>query len=215
MKSIIVAFALLISLPVSTLFPDGFESLRDPDVLYFEGKPGDFPLQQMEKLTPVFTDKDLRSLIQNLTASSKVRVIGWHSQGWLIQSVETPSSVEGWVSPDAIQVVSPDDLQKMREKVERGRVLKEAISEKKVIPGMGLDEVRRSLGKPQQVSFREDEKGKTETWNYIRYENVPEVRWGRDLFGNVVQSTIMIRVPKGEVKVEFKDGKVVAYEEKK
>ncbi|MES2310026.1 MAG: hypothetical protein V4507_14320 [Verrucomicrobiota bacterium] len=208
---LILGFSFLLPL----LIAGDFESLRDPDVLYFEGKPNSFPIQKIERLTPVFTDKDLRSLIQNLLPSTTVRVIGWHSQGWLIQLVDPTTTLEGWVTPEAIKVVTPEDLQKYRDQIERKKTLQEAISDKKVIPGMTLEEVRRAMGKPQQVFFREDEKGKTETWSYIRYENIPQIQWGRDLYGNMVQTTVMLRVPKGEIKVEFKEGKVVAYEEKK
>ncbi len=194
---------------------NSFESLRDPDVLYFPGKLSEFPNIKLERLTPLFTEKDLRSLLRNLPAGSAARVLGWHSQGWLIQSLESSNSWEGWVSAESVQTISEKDLQCYRQQIEEMKRVEVAIQEKSILPGMTEEEVRQSLGKPKESSFRIDEKGKTMIWSYIRYEEVPEIRNGRDIYGRTIQVTTMIRIPRGERRVEFKEGKVVAYEEKK
>jgi hypothetical protein len=166
-------------------------------------------------MTPLFTEKDLRSLLRNLPAGTQVRVMGWHSQGWLIQSLDSANTWEGWISIEAIQSIPEKDLQKFRDKNEAIRTVEVAIQEKTILPGMTEQEVQKALGKPKESSFRVDEKGKTMIWSYIRYEEVPELRSIRDRYGRSVQITTMIRVPCGERRVEFKEGKVVAYEEKK
>jgi len=194
---------------------ENFDSLKDPDVLYFPGKAQALPAVRLVKLTPLFTEKDLRSLLRNLNAGTSVRVIGWHQQGWLIQSIDSANHWEGWVASDAIQGIGEKELKEYRDKNESIKEFQRAVQEKNIIPGMTEEDVRKALGKPKKTSFRVDEKGKTQTWSYPRYEEVPEVRSVIDAYGRLVQITTMVRVARGETTVEFKEGKVVAYEEKK
>ena len=183
-------------------------------MLYFPGNYEQMPSVKLEKLTPLFTEKDLRSFIRNLPAGSSVRVLGWHAQGWLIETSESSNRAEGWVTSNVIRSISESQLQLYREKKERLKSVQGAIQEKTIIPGMTEEEVLKALGKPKERSFRIDEKGKKMVWIYLRYEEVPEIRSGRDLYGRITQVTTFVRVSRGEKKVEFMEGKVVAYEEK-
>lgn len=200
---------------IVNLSSESFESLKDPDVLYFDGDLNSLPVDQVRSLIPLYTDKNLRSLLRHLPAETRVRLLGWHSQGWLVQVIDERNSSEGWIAINAIPGLSSEKLNEWREVQRRKKEIEAAISDRKIIPGMTVEEVRKTLGKPNQSSFRVDEKGRREVWGYIRYENVPQTRLVKDAFGNWVQMTSLIRVPKGEILVEFQEGKVVAYEEKK
>lgn len=198
-----------------SIFADSFDSLKDPEVLYFDGSLSELPQDKINALTPLFTDKDLKSLLRHLPAETEVRVLGWHLQGWLIHVNDGRNPSEGWVGASVIQNVTSEKRDHYRQIQIRKKEIQSAIADKKIIPGMLLEEVRLALGKPNQTSFRVDEKGRREVWGYVRYENVPQSRLVKDAYGNWAQVTTLIKVPKGEIKVEFQEGKVVAYEEKK
>ena len=88
--------------------------------------------------------------------------------------------------------------------------------------GMTIDEVGRSLGKPQKVTNRADQEGTTQIWEFIKYDLVPQTTYapgyGQTIFnpphrppvviqsGGYYPSTIYVKVPVGRLKVSFKDG---------
>jgi hypothetical protein len=100
---------------------------------------------------------------------------------------------------------------------------------------MTMDEVSRSLGKPQKKSSSTNRDGSSQVFEYIRYKLVPQTiytpayaqtvlgirpdpSWrletvvGRSGYG-LQASTIYVKVPVGSMKVSFVNGIVVATEE--
>ncbi len=191
-----------------------FSSLKDPDVLYLEGLKEELPAAVLKAGADVFTDRDLARHLATFPQGTPVQVIGWHKSGWLVSAEIKGNHVEGWVGADRISL-PPEVLQKAREIAKFKKAVEVAIRNKQVIPEMTFEEVRQTLGKPTRLSFRHDTKGKLDVWTYLRYQEVPQVSWVRDAVGNLVQATTYVRIPVGELKVEFQEGKVVAVEEVK
>ena len=118
---------------------------------------------------------------------------------------------------------------------ERRREVDALIARNEVAIGMTLDEVTRSLGKPQKRSSRVSRDGSTQVFEYIRYKLIPQTVYSpayvesitgvrpdpRARLETVVvrggygynASTVYVKVPVGTINVSFADGIVESIEE--
>ena len=121
-------------------------------------------------------------------------------------------TIEGWVAFDRVQLDAKLLEQAAANKAQRDQI-EEAIKDKRVLEGMTFDDVRRALGKPDKTSFRKDQNGRIDSWNYITYDRIPQYDYRRDTTGRLVRYTYYIKVPIGDQLVEFQEGRVTAVEE--
>jgi len=56
-------------------------------------------------------------------------------------------------------------------------MVNELIAKNEVVPGMAQEEVRRSLGRPQKTSRSVKDGLERVSWEYIKYELVPQQVW--------------------------------------
>lgn len=78
---------------------------------------------------------------------------------------------------------------------------------------MTAAEVLQSLGKPQKKSSRLDVKGRSDAWDYIRYEKVAQQVPGYDAFGRLVYNYVYVKVPSGHLTVTLDNGLVSSIEQ--
>jgi hypothetical protein len=90
-----------------------------------------------------------------------------------------------------------------------------AIANKDVIQGMTPDEVKQSVGRPEQIASRVDPSGSALTWIYTTYRQDPQYQYVLNGFGRPVLQAYYVKVPIGQLIVSFADGAVISVEEHK
>lgn len=190
------------------------EESREPDVLYFDQNLPEKIIVTLEKSANVYLDKDLQTLAATLPPGTKVQILGLVNDGnYFVTTKYRGTRIEGWafsgdfppLDPKLIETAKKSQL--WRESVQR------AIKEKRVVQGMTFDDVKKSLGKPDRTSSRQDAQTKFDTWMYITYELVPQNSYVTDAWGRVTIQTIYVKKPIGELTVEFNSGIVTGIEE--
>ncbi len=154
--------------------------------------------------------------VEGLDANGLLRVRGNAQQGGIV----------AWVNPQFLEPLPEKFTENLRKSEERRIEVEALISRNEVAIGMTPDEVGRSLGKPQKKTNRADKTGTQQTWEYIRYQLVPQTTFGpvnnqsiitipattNSPGGSLVQNfqgyaanTIFVKVPVGKLTVIFKD----------
>jgi len=143
--------------------------------------------------------------------------------------------VAAWVDPAYLEPLPADFVANLQRADERRREVEALIARNEVAIGMTLDEVGRSLGKPQKRSSTTNREGSTQSFEYIRYKLVPQTLYTptyaqtvlgitpdprRRLETVVVRggyglnaSTVYVKVPVGTINVRFVNGIVESIEE--
>ena len=186
--------------------------LRDSTVLYLDENLPQAPVVALKQATEVFLGKDLQGLAAALPAGTKISVLGYHPEVWLVRVQRAGGTIEGWVASDRVVVDAKLLEQAAANKAQREQ-FDAAIKEKRVLEGMTFDDVRQALGKPDKISFRKDQNGRIDSWNFITYDRVPQYDYRRDALGRLVRYVYYVKVPIGDLLVEFQDERVTAIEQ--
>ncbi|HUF63390.1 MAG TPA: hypothetical protein VMN36_15045 [Verrucomicrobiales bacterium] len=142
-----------------------------------------------------------------------VEVLAISDRAYRVRGVAQQGQVAGWVGPKFLEPVEDEFLDNLRKAAERKKIVDELIAAKEVALGMTIDEVEQSLGKPTRKSSRIDAEGRSDTYDYITYKNVPQYNYYRDGYGRVFRDVYYVKVETGKVSVEFQDGIVGAVAE--
>ena len=143
--------------------------------------------------------------------------------------------VAAWVDPAYLEPLPTDFVANLQRAEERRREVEALIARNEVAIGMTLDEVARSLGKPQKRSSRTSREGSSQVFEYVRYKLIPQTVYSpayvesitgirpdpRARLETVVvrggygynASTVYVKVPVGTITVAFADGIVESIEE--
>lgn len=163
-----------------------------------------------------------------VSAEGNFRIRGSAKQG----------GVAAWIEPQFLANVPGDLVDNLRKAEDRRRQVEELIANNEVAIGMTLDEVTRSLGKPQKKSSRVGRDGSTQVFEYIKYDIIPQTAYTPAYRESIVgfrpdprdpmqqprrvvvsgsygydASTIYLKVPVGTVKVSFINGLVESIEQ--
>jgi hypothetical protein len=84
----------------------------------------------------------------------------------------------------------------------------ELISKGEVALGMTNKEVERSIGTPNKRSRTTDADQIVESWEYVKYANIPQQTTIIGPNGVASLATTFVRTPVGRLKVSFKEGLV-------
>jgi hypothetical protein len=143
--------------------------------------------------------------------------------------------VAAWVDPAYLEPLPTDFVANLQRAEERRREVEALIARNEVAIGMTLDEVARSLGKPQKRSSRTSRDGSSQVFEYVRYKLIPQTVYSpayvesitgirpdpRARLETVVvrggygynASTVYVKVPVGTITIAFTDGIVESIEE--
>lgn len=139
--------------------------------------------------------------------------------------------VAAWISYNELEPLPEGLLANLKKSEERRKLVDALIAKKEVAIGMTIDEVGRSLGRPQKTTNRADKEGTQQIWEFIKYELVPQTTYAPGFSqtiipnpgkqgGVIVQggsgyvaNTIYVKVPVGTLKVSFNDGLVEALDQ--
>ncbi len=155
------------------------------------------------------------SALGNMAAGTVVTLAGLSETGYRVRGRARHGDVAGWMKIADLQSKDPLLHEKLKAFYERQKQISELVGNHQVALGMTLDEVQQSLGKPTRKSSRVTAAGREDKVEYAVFEKVPQVMTGRDPYGQLVQSTVYVKVEVGTLSISFKSGVVEAIEETK
>jgi len=126
------------------------------------------------------------------------------------------NTITGWIKPaDLPSGIDPGLFAEAKKNQAHRDAVAVAIANKDVIRGMTPDEVRQSVGRPEQVASRVDASGQELTWIYTTYREEPQYQYAMDALGRTFLQTYYVKIPVGQMVVAFADGAVVSIEQHK
>jgi hypothetical protein len=187
--------------------------VRDPGVIYladFDLKP--VKLRVLEAAPTAFDhtgtryagtlkagqDVELQAVGENL-----LRVRGRAQQGQIL----------AWVSPDFLSPLPDGFITSLRASNDRRIAVENLIANREVAIGMTLDEVERSIGRPNKRSTRTNADRTEHTWEYVRYANIPQQTTVVGSDGVATIGTVWVKTPVGTLTLNISDGIVASMDE--
>lgn len=190
----------------------------------------------MLREAPCYFEMDARRFAGMLRYPQSVKLDAVGPGGMLrVRGNARQGGVAAWVDQTSLQPLPEGFVESLRRAEERRKRVDELVARNEVALGMTLDEVTRSLGKPQKRSSRSSREGTTQVFEYIKYKLVPQtvftpayaqsIEGYRPVPGERLQtvvmrsnygygaSTIYIKVPVGTVTVSFVNGIVESVEQ--
>lgn len=220
LRAFCAAFAVAVSC-------DAFSSpiIRDPGAIYLS----DFGLKplklKMLKAAPCYFDIGLTRYAGTLRFPQIVQVEAVADHACRIRGNAQQGGVAAWLDYQYLEPLPDGLLANLKKSEERRKIVEALIAKAEVAIGMTVDEVGRSLGKPQKKTNRADKAGTQQVWEYIKYELVPQTTYapgygqavipnpnpnkpGKVIVtgGGLVPTTTYLKVPVGKLAVTFKDG---------
>ena len=213
MRLILAACALLLA--VTAVRADTDLSLREDGVLYFEDNSPNRILAPVKKPTTLYLRRDFQDALALLVPGQNLELIGMSSEGYIVKGSYRNNAVTGWITRgDLPPGVDPKVIADAKAAQARHDQMAPAIKEHKVVRGMTPDEVRQSLGDPEQTSTRSDDTGSSLTWTYTQYTSVWKTSYTPGFYGgNGIATTYLAKVPVGNTIITFANNEVSAIEE--
>jgi hypothetical protein len=206
--------AAILALSVGAVAADIDPDLREQGVLYFEGNlPGPVIATVHTGLT-VYLHRDFQMALAALYPGQKFEIIGMSPEGYLLKTTSRNNTITGWIHPqDLPSGVDPNLFAQAEKNQKRRDAVAVAITNKSVIQGMTPDEVKQSVGRPEQVSSRVDPRGTALTWIYTTYREEPQYQYSLDGLGRPILQTYYVKVPIGQMIIGFANDAVVSVEQ--
>ena len=190
--------------------------LREQDVLYFEGNLPEKVSATLHTATTVYLHRDFQMALAALYPDQKIELIGMSSDGYLLKTTYRNNTITGWIRPgDLPPGIDPAIFTEAKKNQAHHDAVAVAITNKSVISGMTPDEVKQSVGRPEQVSSRVDPNGEALTWIYTTYREDPQYEYTLDALGRPLLQTYYVKIPIGQMIVAFVNGAVVSVEQHK
>jgi len=190
--------------------------LREPGVLYFEDNLPDKITGTLDHSATVYLHHDFQTALTALYAGQPVEIVGMCKDGFLLKTNYRNNTVLGWIRPNDLPPgIDPSLFVNAQKSQLRRDAVAVAIANKTVIRGMTPDEVKQAVGRPDQTASRSDASGTVQSWTYITYRQEPQYSYTMGPFGQAVQQIYYVKVPIGQMEVDFANGAVTAITQKK
>jgi hypothetical protein len=211
-RPLLVACALLLVLPAARADLD--PALREDGVLYFEDNLPDPIVAQVQAPTTLYLHRDFASALALIVPGQKIEIIGVSKEGFLVKGDYRNNAVTGWITAAQLPPgVDPKLIEQAKKNQAWHDQVAAAIQAKKVIRGMSPDDVKASLGEPEQTASKVDDSGSGLTWVYTTYSIVWQTVASPGYYGRTLLQTLPTKVPTGQLIVTFTNGVVSAIEE--
>jgi hypothetical protein len=126
---------------------------------------------------PCYFDINMTRYAGTLRFPQVVQVEAFSDFGCRIRGNAQQGGVAAWVPYNELEPLPEGLLANLKKSEERRKVVDELIARNEVAIGMTIDEVGRSLGKPQKITNRADQEGTTQIWEFIKYDLVPQTTY--------------------------------------
>lgn len=154
---------------------------------------------------PIYYQLRMQEVLGSMAPGTPVQVIAMSDTGYRVRGRARHGDVAGWMRMSDLQAADPKLAEKLKAFYTRQKQVDALIAANQIALGMTVAEVKASLGNPTRRSSKINAAGREESLEYSIFERVPQVTTGRDRFGNLVQSTIYVKVEVGRLSVAFKD----------
>jgi len=151
--------------------------IREDGVIYLfdhDQKPLQVPLA---KPAQCFFDRGLTRFAGTLRFPQTVKIEAFAPGVCRIFGLARQGGVAAWIPIDALEPLPENFLKELDAAEQRRVMVNDLIAKNEVVPGMTQEEVRRSLGRPQKTSRSVTDAKERVTWEYIKYELVPQQMW--------------------------------------
>ena len=213
MKSLAFCAACLL-LGAVTLPAQTDPALREDGVFYLEGNVPDKVTTVIRAPTTLYLRRDFQMVLAYLSPGQTVEMVGSSPEGYLIKGTYRNNTVVGWIHPQDLPTGFDPGIFTAAKKVEEHRAeIAVAIANKTVIRGMTPNEVEQAVGHPSQTATRTDAHGSSMTWIFTTYREEPQYTYAFDAFGRPVLQTYYVKIPIGQLIIEFDKGLVASVEE--
>ena len=225
-----------IALLLTACFCSGGPIVREPGVIYLSDFDLEVPRFPLTAGAPCYFDSNMKRYAGTLRFPQRVELDAVSPAGmYRVRGNARQGGVAAWIEARFLDGVPEDLVPKLRAADERRREVEALIARNEVAIGMTIEEVGRSLGKPQKRSSTTSRDGSTQIFEYISYKLVPQTVYTpayaesvlgirpdprRRLETVVVRggygysaSTVYVKVPVGTIKVAFLDGIVESIDE--
>jgi hypothetical protein len=208
--------ALLLALSIAGAPAQIAPELQEQGVLYFDGNLPDKVTATLHTAITVYLHRDFQMALAALYSGQKVELIGMSPEGYLLKTNYRNNTITGWIRPEDLPSgIDPAIFAEAKQNQAHRDAVAVAITNKSVIQGMTPDEVKRSVGRPEQVASRVDSSGSALTWIYTTYREEPQYEYVLDAFGRPVLQTYYVKIPIGQLIVAFANGAVISVEQHK
>lgn len=210
--------------------------VREPGAIYLSDFHEKLPRFRLLAPAPCYFEADMRRSAGILRFPQAVQLDAISVQGMLrVRGNAKQGGVAAWIEPRFVTGLPENYLEIAARAEQRRREVEELIARNEVAIGMSLDEVTRSLGKPQKRSSRTGREGSTQTYEYIRYKLIPQTVYSPSYVQSITgvrpdprarletvvvrggygydASTLYVKVPVGTMTVGFVNGLVETVEE--
>lgn len=141
----------------------------------------------------IFTNEELTYYLGTLRPNQVAEVLVISDEAFRIRAKAQQGQVAGWVPIEALEPLPPETIQSIRSIAQRKTDVEELIKNKQVAIGMTLEEVRKSLGKPDKTTTSSSVEGESITLDYIKYKNVPQRQTVLNQYGQLVTRTVSVK----------------------
>ena len=210
--------------------------VREPGAIYLSDFHEKLPRFRLLAPAPCYFEATMQRYAGTLRFPQAVQLDAISAQGMLrVRGNAKQGGVAAWIEPQYVTGLPENYLEIATRAEQRRREVEELIARKEVAIGMSLEEVTRSLGKPQKRSSRTGRDGSTETYEYVKYELIPQTLYSPAYVQSITgvrpdprarletviirggygydASTIYVKVPVGTIKVAFVNGLVETVEQ--
>lgn len=180
---------------------------REPGFVYladFDLKPLRLPLRSGP--ADAYFDLALTRYAGTLRFPQEIEVIAIGEQLLRIRGKAQQGQILAWLPADALTPIDPKFVSDLRKAEERRNLVDSLIAKNEAALGMTLDEVQRSLGKPQKKGQKANQDGVEQVWEFVTYTYIPQTSTVIGPNGLQTLATTYIKTPKGTMTVRFKDG---------
>jgi len=210
------ACALALALAPAWTKADTDPALREDGVLYFEDTLPAKITATVHDRTIVYLRRDFQSALAGLQPGAKIELVGMSPEGFLVKGTYRNNTVAGWIRPENLPPgIDPALFEQAKKNQARNNAVATAIAHKSVIRGMTPDEVSQSLGRPEQIASHTDDTGTALTWIFTTYSIQYQTSYVPGPYGRPTLQTYPVKVPIGQLIVNFANGAVVSIEEHK
>lgn len=187
----------------------------EPGAFSIEGMTPKPVVLKVQIEAPVYPTSKLQGALGSFAPGTLVTLVAMSDTAYRVRGRARHGDVAGWVRPAEMLSPDPNLAANLKKLYERTKQVDELIENHQVALGMTSQEVQASMGKPSRKSSKINAAGKEEKLEYSMYEKVPQVTTTRNVFGQLVQSVIYVKVETGTLSLSFKDGVVSEIEETK
>lgn len=229
-------FPLIVVILAMTCVPGSSAPIvREPGAIYFS----DFGIKPLKRAllaaAPAYFDATQTRYAGTLRFPQTIQVEALNSNNLIrVRGNAQQGGIVAWISPQFLEPLPENFSDNLRKSEARRNEVEALISRNEVAIGMTIEEVGRSLGKPQKKTSRADKTGTQQIWEFVKYQLVPQTTYapvnnqtiltlqktttspGGTLIQNspgLAASTIYIKVPVGTLTVTFKDNIVEALDQ--